>query len=399
MAEARALPPVWLMGFGFLPLGVTGTVMLLTIPTLLASNHVPEPQIAGVTAIGLIPGFCSFVLAPLLDWRFSRRTYAVVFAVVGALCTFGALMSLTYLVLLSWLLFASSMAIGLCVAAVGGWFGSLTRKEDGAALGAWFTVANLGGGGFVAGIAIYLLRDLPYVAGAGVIGLLAVAALPLFFWVPCPPADGRLAGESFRDFARDVLAILRKSSVLWTLLLFLAPAASFALTNTLSGMGRDFHTPEKLVGLIGGAGVLAAGIVGSLLVPRISRGVAPRPLYLFVGGFGALFSAAMVLLPHTPTTFGLALLGENVFQAAAFSVENLIVLRSVGQNNPLAATQFGLLNAASSLPLTYMQVIDGQAYGIGGVNGSYLADAGISGGVCLILALTLWIFRRRLPAI
>ena len=100
-----------------------------------------------------------------------------------------------------------------------------------------------------------------------------------------------------------------------------------------------------------------------------------------------------------PVTFGLAFLGENVFQAAAFSVANLIILRTIGHDNPLAATQFGLLTTAFGLPLIYMQVIDGQAYGIGGVTGSYLADALVSGGACVALAVLLWSLRRRIPAI
>ena len=98
-------------------------------------------------------------------------------------------------------------------------------------------------------------------------------------------------------------------------------------------------------------------------------------------------------------TFGVAMLGENVFQSAAFSVANFIILRTIGHDNPLAATQFGLLNAAGALPLSYMQYIDGQAYGLGGVNGSYLADSLISGLACAILALLLWSLRRSIPPI
>jgi PAT family beta-lactamase induction signal transducer AmpG len=196
-----------------------------------------------------------------------------------------------------------------------------------------------------------------------------------------------------------VLALLRNRSVLLTLLLFVMPAASFALTNTLGGLGHDFNTPEKLVGLIGGVGVAIAGVVGSLMIPQLNKRIEPRPLYLLVGGFGALFTLTLAALPRTPATFGLAMLGENVFQAAAFSVQNVIILRTIGHDNPLAATQFGLLIAASSVPLSYMQVIDGQAYGLGAVGGSYLADALISGGACALLALLLWMLRRTTAAL
>ena len=399
MAQERGLPPIWLMGFGFLPLGVIGAVMLITVPQLLAANHVPEPRIASVEAIALMPGFITVAFGPLLDWRFSRRSYAVAFTVIGAVCAFGALLSIANLTLVTAFLFAANAAASMVISAVGGWFGNLTRAQDKGPLGAWFTVANIAGGGVTAAIAMYLLRDLPYALGAGLIAALVAAVVPLFLWTPCPPADGRLASESIRDFVRDVLALLRKPSVLWTLLLFLMPSASFALTNVLGGLGRDYHTPEKLVGLIGGAGVAVAGVFGSLIVPQLGRRVAPRPLYLAIGLVGAVFTLSLIVLPRVTPTFGLAMLGENVFQSAAFSAAYIITLRTIGEDNPLAATQFGLLTGASIVPLTAMQAVDGQAYGLAGVTGSYLADALVSGGACVLLALLFWFLRKRIPAV
>jgi PAT family beta-lactamase induction signal transducer AmpG len=397
---ARRLPPVWLMGLGFLPLGASGSLALITTPTLLAANHVPEAQITVVTFAALLPGFISFLLGPLLDWRFSRRFYAILFAILGGVTQYFGLLYLRDLQVLTAMMFASGMFIGLCVSAVGGWFGNLTPTEKKGALGAWFTVTNLGAGGVVASLAIPAVRDLPYALGAGLLCIVIIAAIPLFLWVECPPADGRLASESIAAFAGDVLALLRRPSVLWTLLIFLAPCASFALTNILSGLGRDFHTPESLVGVLGGGGIAIAGVVGSLAIPILARFVPPRPLYLMVGGLGAAFTLTLMILARSPTTFGVAMLGENVFQAASFSVGNMIVLRTIGHDNPLAATQFGLLNSAAALPLTYMQIVDGRAYSaMGGVNGSFLADAGVSGAACVLLALILWACRRWIPAI
>jgi len=394
MAAIGSLPPVWLMGLGFIPLGVSGAILLITVPQLLAANHVPEQQIASITAIGLFPSFASFILSPLLDWRFSRRSYAIALTVIAALCNFGALASIDNLALLTALLFLATLATTLVVSAVGGWFGNITATNRKASLGAWFNVANAGSFGVAAAIAIGLLRGLPFVLGAGILASLVLLALPLYCAVPCPPADKRLASESMRQFVRDVLSLLRKPAVLWTLLIFLLPSSTFALTNTLGGMGRDFDTSEALVGLLGGAGASVAGVAGSLLIPRCERLVAPRPLYLLVGVVGALLTFGLIALPHNPTTFGAAMLGENLFQGAAFSVQNLLILRTIGHNNPLAATQFGLLYAALNLPLVYMQAIDGYAYGLlGGVNGSYLADASISATFCVILCIVFWFFR------
>jgi PAT family beta-lactamase induction signal transducer AmpG len=397
MADATRLPPVWLRGLGFLPLGVFGALMLITTPTLLASSHTPEPTIALVTAAGLAASWVSIPCSPLLDWRFSRRTYAVAFAIVGAVMAFAALHAMDQPPLLAGLLFAGNFAIALCVNAVGGWFGNISPTEEKGALGAWFTVTNIGGGGLTAALAIPLIRHTPEPLGAVVLALMVIAALPLYFATPCPPADRKLAGESFRDFARDVAALLRRREVLWVLALFIAPSASFALTNTLGGFGRDFATSEQLVGLIGGVGVAVAGVVGSLIVPPILKRVPAAPLYLLVGGIGAVFTLILAASARTPLMFGVAMLGENVFQAAAFSSANALTLQTIGHDNPLAATQFGVLIGASTIPLTYMQVIDGRGYTLGGVTGSLVTDAVISGAVCALLGF-LWSRRRPLAA-
>ena len=391
--------PIWLAGFGNIPLGATGSIMLITVPQLLAANHVPEAKIASVTAFGLFATFASFPLTPILDWRFSRRFYTIVLAVVAALFSFAALMEIHNLTALAALLFASSFTVQLCINAVGGWFGNVTASERKNALGAWLAVANISAGGVVAIIALPLLRDLPYVVGAALLSLTAVSSIPLYLWQWCPPADARLASEGFRDFVTDVARLLRQRSILWTLPLFLAPSAAFALTNTLGGFGAQFHTPEKMVGLIGGVGVTIAGVVGSLSIPPLSRRIRPRTLYLWVGLVGAAFSLICAVLPRNPAVFGLAFMGENVFQAAAFAVGNLIALKVAEENKALAATGYGLLIAATTVPLTYMQIIDGQAYDFGGVAGSFIADALVSGAACVLLAAMLFAWRRRIPSV
>jgi len=396
-AEAR-LPPVWLLGAGFLPLGAFGAIMLITVPQLLAAARVPESEIASITAIGISPLFLSFAFAPLLDWRLRRRTYAIGLAVVGAACAFGALLSIDHLGALASFLFAGNMAVALCTASIGGWFGNLAPAGKKGALSAWFNVYNIGGNGVTAALAILLLRRLPSPFGAALTALTVLAVLPVLFMTPCPPADRRLARESFEDFARDVLALIRRPTILWILAVFLAPSSSFALTNTLGGFGADFHISDEMIGLLGGAGVAVAGVAGSFLAPPLTRFAPLVPLYLLVGAVGAIFTLNLTLVPHGPAAFGIAMLGENVFQSAAFVVSNNIILRTIGRDNPLAATQFGLLNGAQMIPLTYMQVIDGRAYGLGGPNASFIADALVSGAACIVLGVLLWGFRRRAPA-
>jgi MFS transporter, PAT family, beta-lactamase induction signal transducer AmpG len=89
------------------------------------------------------------------------------------------------------------------------------------------------------------------------------------------------------------------------------------------------------------------------------------------------------------------MVGENVFQSAAFATANIVMFRAMGKDNPLAATQYALMLAAQGLPLTYMQVLDGRAYGWGGLAGSYLMDGGLGLAACALLGLVLYGASRR----
>jgi PAT family beta-lactamase induction signal transducer AmpG len=148
-----------------------------------------------------------------------------------------------------------------------------------------------------------------------------------------------------------------------------------------------------MAGLIAGTGVCVAGVLGSLLAPRLGVKLRPRALYIALGLFGAAFSFLLIVLPRTPVMFGLAMLGENIFQAAAFAVSNAIALDSLGEDNPLAATQFGLLFASSAAPLTYMQIIDGAAFTAHGLNGGLFTDALLTASASVVLTLILRAFR------
>lgn len=385
------------MGLCNLPIGLGGAVFLVTVPQLLSAKGVPETSIAWITATALISSFTSFLLAPVLDWRLSRRTYAIITAVLSGVMTFAALVEIDDLVLLTGLALAVGFACNLSQAAVGGWLSSVTGPAEKSRVGAWLAIGNVSGFGLGAAATILIIRGLPPVVGPAVVGLLQLVPIALCFMVPAIPADARLGHESFRAFLRDVLSLLRRPVVRWYLFFFMLPEASFALSNTLTGLGKDFGASEELVGVVAGIGVAIAGVVGCLFVPPLIRGRRPELLYLAIGAAGAGITLAQLALPLTPFAFAFGLIEQNGIQAAALAVGTVMILRSNGEDNPLAATQFALLNASMGVPLTYMQAIDGQAYGVGGLAGSYLADALLGLTACTLLVLLLR--RRRSPAL
>jgi MFS transporter, PAT family, beta-lactamase induction signal transducer AmpG len=389
MKSNRRVPPVWLMGLSNASFGLYGGIAFFAIPQVLATYHVSEARIAGITAMALSPNFWAVVFGPMLDVRFSRRWYATFFAGLASVLVFIAVINLSHLVVLEIALVAGSAAAILSTTALGGWLSTVCPKSDENKLSAWYNLAYICSSGFTMVVGGELVRHLPLWLAAGVLAAIVFLPATIFLVIPAPGPDRRLAGESFSQFSREIFALLRRREVLITLLLFITPCGSFALTNLLGGVGNDFRALPRMVSLAGGAGAIVPGILGCLLFPFLSKRMPLRFLYLANGTLGGLFTLSLVVLPHAPWTFALALLGEFFFQAISYTGTVALTFEAIGQNNPLAATTFTFLIAATNVPVAYMLYLDGRAYGFGGVRGSFTADAVISIVVCLLIGLLL----------
>ncbi len=396
MTELRKLPPVWLMGLTNATFGMYGGFAVVTLPGMLAAQGVPGGRIAAITATVLSPGFWSFLLAPILDVRFSRRTYALVFGALAAAAIAFTVAFRLPIFLEEAVVLTGYVAASFVQAAAGGWVGSLIRKEDDSRLGAWFSVSNIGAGGIMMLISGQLItRVQPALAGT-LLGLMMLAPALLYLAIPAPPPDRRLARESFGQLFAQISRLVRQRTVVQALLLFGLPCASFTLTNVLGGISRDFSTGERTVSLLAGIGSGLAGVAGGLLLLPLTRSLPRLPLrglYLGIGLFGALFTLSLLLLPRTPATFAIAITGENLLQALGFATVNAIAFEAIGPGNPMAATLFSLLISMANLPITYMGFVDGRAYTWGGVRGSFAVDAGVSVAVCLLLGWGLFASR------
>ncbi|MBW4039876.1 MAG: MFS transporter [Acidobacteria bacterium] len=386
--------PIWLMGMSNLSFGFFAGFITVPLPQLLAAQHVPEARIATLTATVFSGGIWVFLLGPMLDVRFSRRWYATAFAAIAALCLTFGLLNRTHLELFEVLMLLGFASAQLCTNALGGWLATIVHHDDEARLSSWIWASSFAGNGIMAVLAGEFVRTLPLPIAAVLLGLVVFVPTAIFLLMPSPAPDRRLARESFSRFFAEVFAVVRRREVLIALALFASPCASFALTNTLGGFGNNFHASARFVSLIGGAGLSLAGIFGSLVFTPFAKLLPLRPLYLCIGIAGAIFTAALLLLHNTPATFGLAMVGENVFQALAYTGITAIAFETIGRNNPLAATQYSLFNAASLVPIIYMQVIDGRAYTHHGVTGSFLADASLGILASALLGLMLFLLRR-----
>jgi MFS transporter, PAT family, beta-lactamase induction signal transducer AmpG len=393
---SRSVAPVWLMGLTNAVFGMYGGIIVISVPQLLNARHVPETTIAAMTAVMLSPGFWTFLVSPVLDVRFSRRWYSVATAVSAAVLLVVALFNLDHLVLVEVLLVAGYFFANLYQSALGGWLASITTTAEENRLSVWVTIGNLGGGGAMAVATGELVRNLSTGMSALMLGAVVLLPTAVFPWMPAPRPHRRPAGESFRQLFSELVGLVKRREVLIAIVLFIAPAATFSLTNFLSGIGSDFHASSHFVGAVGGGGVVLGGIVGCLLFRLIDRLLPLRLLYVAIGAMGAMFTFALIFFPRTPSAFAIALIGENVFQGLAITASTAISFETIGRANPLAATTYCLMVSAFNIPITYMLFVDGSGYARAGVAGAYAADAALSLIASLSLgALLIWIARRR----
>jgi MFS transporter, PAT family, beta-lactamase induction signal transducer AmpG len=376
--KQRSHAPLWLMGLTNAVFGMYGGIVVISMPQLLSARRVPEATIAAMTAVMISPGSWAFLASPVLDVRFSRRWYAVATALAAAALLAGALLNLDNLRLVELFMVGGFLLANLYQSALGGWLSSITPPELQGRLSAWVTIGNLSGGGAMAVVTGELMRGQSPLRAALLLGTAILLPLAVFPWMPAPGPDRRLARESFTQFLGEAASLLRQRDVLVSMVLFLSPAAVFSLTNFLSGLGRDFQASTHFVGLVGGAGVFLGGICGCVSYRFFDRHLPKRLLYLAIGVAGALFTLALLLFARTPPTFAIALIGENAFQALAFTASTAIAFETIGQRNPLAATTFCLMISASNIPLTYMLFADSWGYAHHGVAGSLVVDAGLS---------------------
>lgn len=390
----RPRAPVWLMGLTTLSFGLFAGLLIVTLPQLLAARHMPEERIAGLTSLVLSPIFWGFLVCPILDVRFSRRFYAVLCTTVTAVLTPLALLCLDHPAWLGVLLLVAELSSVMTMNVLGGWFSTVIASTDEGRLSAWMNIGNIAGSGLTAMAGVEAIRHFSLPLAACLIGAAQLLPLAIYPFVPATPPDARLARDSFVQFFRGIGAMFRRREVLIALAMFLLPSASFTLTNVLGGLGGAYHASARVVSLAGGAGMIVAGLVGSLALPLLAKRMPLRSLYLGIGIVGGLFTLGLLLFRPTPAVFVLAFLGENVFQSLALTGCIAITFETIGRDNPLAATIFSTLTAASMLPVDYMVAVDGRAFAWHGLVGSYIADAGLGIVSCLLLFVLL---KRTMP--
>lgn len=382
----RKLPP-WAMGLAMAPMGFYFGFISTALPILLAGRGVSVGKIAYVSAVAFSPSFWAFLLCPILDVRFTKRTYSLATAAVAALCLGASTLLAGNLPVLTCVVTAGCAAAVIFGNALTGWLPDVIEDKHYAHVGAWVNVANLGAAGAFGTLVVVMARVLSPGLAAAVVVVGAMVPTLLLFYIPVPVRGTRGAFETFRTLFRDLYRVCRRPGCVIGLVCFLSPASCFALTNLFAGMGADFHVNERWVTAIGGTGVAVACSIGCLVSIWLCRRFERRTVYVITGFGGALAAVGLIWMPHTLAGFAVGVLAYNFSQGMNYTSFSALEFEIVGPGNPLAATQMALLTASANLPISYMTAVDGHFYTRFGLHGMLAMDAGASLAMGTILLL------------
>ena len=386
---------------GALTFGLVAGFVITALPFLLSKAGITVDHIATVSAVAMSPTFWGFLLTPVIDVGFTRRTYAFVCAVASVACLGTALwlFSPGRLWLFTLLVLCAELTIVLQSAAVNGWTSEFVCDGQRGKVAGWINAANLGGGALGAMLLMWLAAWLPFWGLAIVIAFTALVSSSVLFTFP-PPAQPQfglrqILGGTFRS----VVETCRQPQVLSGFMLFLAPASCVAAINLFAGLGKEFHTSPQSVLWVTCAGAATTSALGSILggyiADRMDRGI----LYLSGGIVAGLCALLMASTPHTQAAFMLGVLAYNGVAGVCYAAFSALGLQLTGVGNPTASTQLALFAAASNGAIVYMTWLDGQGFRMSGVRGLLLVDGvgAIGAAVPLILFLR-WRATKNSPA-
>jgi PAT family beta-lactamase induction signal transducer AmpG len=400
----RHAPP-WLVGITYLPFGLFSGFYIVAMPFLLSTRGMRTDAIGAITTLILIPTFTSFLIAPLVDCGLQRRTWALLWAAITALCLIGGVLSLEaaangHIAACASFLFTGSLTVQLYSSTMGGMTPNLIAPKDTGRVSAWLNIANLGGIGVGGQIAISLIHLLGTRLGACTDAALIFAPALLLLVVGAEDRVPRAVAETMRRLFHDLWQISRTRSAFIGLLIFITPSATFAGFNLFSSLGADFHTSSATTTWLTGLGNTLFCCLGAVLGGWLSNRLDRRILFVATGMVAAIGSLGMAFGPHTAIVFCTGVSFYYLLAGINFVACSAAAFDIMGIKNPLSATQYALLMAACNVAIETVTTSDARSYAHFGARGFFLCDALLSliTGTIMLFVIHFFSSTRTTPA-
>ncbi len=184
-------------------------------------------RIAYISAVGFSPSFWAFLICPVLDVRFTKRTYGFALATLAGVCLCASVLLLKHLALMTFFLTAGCTATVMFGNALMGWLPDIIEDKHYGEVGAWSNVANLGAAGVFGTLAVVLVRTLPMPLAAPMLALVLTSPTALLFFFPTPmPADARCEGNISDTVPRSLSTLPKPKLLAWPDDVFVAGEAA-----------------------------------------------------------------------------------------------------------------------------------------------------------------------------
>jgi PAT family beta-lactamase induction signal transducer AmpG len=387
-----------------LPFGMASGYVTVALAYLLTQAGLSVERVAGLAALELLPQTWKVLWAPLVDTTLSARRWYLISTIVTGLSVLAmALVAAPqkFLWLLYVLVLVSSIASSFSAISTESLMAHNTADHQRGRAGGWSQAGNLGGAGLGGGLALWMSEHTNSWGGGALLAVLCLACpLALRYCKDSERSHTASAGYSRALLAvgRDVWSIARTRVGFLTLLLFLLPISTGAASNLWAAVAGEWHagfdTVALVNGVLGGLISMVGCIAGGYATDVIDR----KSSYALFGIMQALCVAAMALSARTPAYFVLFTCTYAFITGCIWGAFSAVTLETIGRHS--AATNYNLLACCSNIPITYMIIIDGQAYGRWGSSGMLYTEAVLAVCAVLVFAATSLATRTRaVPAV
>ena len=391
----RGLAPPW-YAIVYLPTGLTGGFVSVTLGYLLAHHGVSVAAIGAIVALSNLPLAWKFVVGPALDTSLSPPTWYFINLALGiiALVVLGLTpLTTDHLRLLSGVVLTMGIAISAAGSSATAAMALTTSNEKRGAVSGWMQTGQLGGVGLGGGSGLWLAEHAGgQLTAALVLALMcALCALPMLS-MRVPP---RLAHISTGSRLMEVLGALwelaRSRGGVLAILANVLPASLGAAGQLLSTVADDWHASADLVALMLGVVTGVANIPGCVIGGYLCDILPRRTVYMF-GALGcALAEAAMAWGPHTPGWFSFFVVLNAVLLGLSWAAVAAVAFEQLGAT--ATATVAAVLSSISNLPVVIMVAIVGASQAKHGSSGMLLIEAAFGVGSVIVYGVVAWLWK------
>jgi PAT family beta-lactamase induction signal transducer AmpG len=393
----RAHTPLWRFAVAAMPYGSFNGAVAVALPYLLRRQGLSVERIAAIAAFVQAPAIWYVLWAPIVDFRFRRRSWLVGLSLTTAICAALAFSQTTRQSIRSAtvLLVLGSVFCQPVSSAVGGLVASVVPNADQDRAAGWSQTGILGAAVISSAVAVVLI-DRGWIAIAALaIGVLI--ALPSFAALtvdePAPRSTRTLM--HLRSIATEMVRAATRRANWLGIILFISPVGAGALMNLFSSVAPEFNASSTIViAVVAVAGAFTAGgaLAGGYLLDHVDRWYA----YPICGLLTALVAAGMLVAPLSASTYLVGGAMYALITGFAYAAYMALALELVGSVRTANSTLFTLFTAAVNVPVVYMLRLDGAGHARFGVRGMLAADGAANGVAAILLLALVTRFRPRL---